>query len=289
MRDNPWGPGLLKALAFVGVAIALLLATGPVAGFVAAAAGSPHVPVWAFAGTFSILLLLATALALKVDRARFSSLGLVPTVQRIQECALGFAVGATLSVAVALVRGAEVGVEWTFAGSTAMFDACFGVIVAFLLLFPEELIFRGYAFQRVVSAVGARPAILISALLFGVYHVVGSGMWGIGAFFRFAIPALGGVLFGWAAVRSKGLALPIGLHLGGNWVQASVLSLQSQPGARPATLWVGRVTDDQLQVLYAPEFSTHAPFMAAMIVATVAVWLAIRWRDRTTASSSLPI
>ena len=289
MSDHQPGHALLKPIVFVGVAIALLFAVGPIAGFVVEATGRSHVPVWIFAGTYSILLVAATALALRLDHARFSHLGLVPTAERIKECAFGFVVSAMLYVAVALVRGAQVGAQWTFAGSSAIPEACFGVIVAFLMLFPEELIFRGYAFQRVLSAVGAWPAILISALLFGAYHVVGSGMWGIGAFFQFAMPALGGVLFGWAAVRSKGLALPIGLHLGGNWVQASVLSVQPQSAGRPSTLWVGRVTDDQLQVLYAPEFSTHAPFMATMIVATVAVWLAMRWRERPTVSSSLQI
>jgi membrane protease YdiL (CAAX protease family) len=40
-----------------------------------------------------------------------------------------------------------------------------GLVTALLLLLPEELLFRGYAFQRPVHAVGAWPGILVSAAL----------------------------------------------------------------------------------------------------------------------------
>jgi uncharacterized protein len=121
----------------------------------------------------------------------------------------------------------------------------------------------------------------MSAGLFGVYHVAGSGMWGIGAFFTFAMPALGGLLLGWTAVRTNGLALPIGLHIGGNWVQASVLSFQSHGEASPATLWTARLTDTQLQTLYAPELVTHLPFIVAMVMAAIAVRSTLRRQPQT--------
>lgn len=272
---------VLKALLFIAVAAVALIATGPLVSLVAAIAGTSEVPVWAYSGAFSVLLLASTAVALVLDRTGFRSLGLVPTRERIRECVFGFAVGAVLFAVLALVRGARVEAAWTFAGPNGVAAACVGIVTAFLLLIPEELLFRGYAFQRLVSAVGAWPGILISAVLFGVYHVVGSGMWGIGAFFQLAMPAAGGVVFGWTAVRTKGLALPIGLHLGGNWVQASVLSFQAQSDVLPATLWTARVTDFQLQSLYAPEFSTHVPYIATMLLAMMAVRVVSRSPEQT--------
>jgi len=272
---------LLKALLFIAVAVVALIATGPLVGLVAAITGTSGVPVWAYSGAFSVLLLTSTAAALVLDRTGFRSLGLVPTRERVRECVFGFMVGALLFAGLALVRGARVEVAWTFAGPNGVATACVGVIIAFLLLLPEELLFRGYAFQRLVSAVGAWPGILISAVLFGVYHVVGSGMWGIGAFFQLAMPAVGGVVFGWTAVRTKGLALPIGLHLGANWVQASVLSFQPQSAVLPATLWTARVTNLQLRSLYAPDLGTHVPFVATMLLATMAVRVLLRSPKRT--------
>jgi CAAX protease family protein len=270
---------LLKALAFGAVAMAGLAATAPVVGIAAAMvgmsgmSGRSNLPMWVYAGAFSLTLAAITWAALALDRSGFRALGLVPTRARVGEFLFGFVVSVGLFAALALVRGASVAAVWRFAGAEAVVGACAGLIIAFLLFFPEELLFRGYAFQRLVPALGAWPAILISACLFGVYHVVGSGMWGIGAFFTFAMPALGGVVLGWAAVRSKGLALPIGLHLGGNWVQASVFSFQPRGDASPAALWTASLTETQLQSLYAPELVTHLPYIAAMLLATIAV----RW------------
>ena len=264
---------LLKAIAFVAVAMTVLAATAPLVGIAGAMLGRSNVPMWVYAGAFSLTLAAITWAALALDRTGFRALGLVPTRARVGEFLFGFVLSVVLFAALALVRGATVAAVWTFAGAEAVVGACAGIIIAFLLFFPEELLFRGYAFQRLVKALGVWPAILTSSVLFGVYHVAGSGMWGIGAFFTFAMPALGGVVLGWAAVRTNGLALPIGLHLGGNWVQASVFSFQSRGDASTATLWTASLTETQLQTLYAPEFLTHLPFIVAMLLATIAV----RW------------
>lgn len=272
----------LRALAFIAVAAVLLIATGPLAAMVAALAGLTRIPVWAYAGAYAALLLVATGAmhALEGKRPR-----IVPSGRRLREFALGLAVGAALFVMLAIVRAASVDAVWTFAGPTAVAPVGAGLIVALLLLLPEELVFRGYAFQRLVSALGTWPGILVSAVLFGVYHVAGSGMWGIGAFFQFAMPALGGLVFGWAAVRTNGLALPIGLHLGGNWVQASVVSFRSlSDTSSPVTLWTARVPDIELGSLYAPDLAPHVPFIATMILAMVAVRLASASHQATTSS-----
>ena len=258
---------LLKALLFVATAVAALIAAGPLVGLAGALFGLATVPMWAYAGAFSVLLLACTAVALRLDRTGFGSLGLAPTRDRVRELVFGFLLGALLFAALALVRGAMVGATWTFAGPSAAGPAAFGIVTAFLMLFPEELLFRGYAFQRLVAAVGAWPGILMSAVLFGIYHVAGTGMWGIGAFFQFAMPALGGVVFGWLAVRSNGLALPIGLHLGGNWIQLSVLSFQPSSNLSAATLWSARLPDPAWRSLYSPDLTTHLPFIVTVLVA----------------------
>lgn len=263
---------LVNATLFVIAAIAAWVAVGPILGSAAALAGVPTVAVWAFGTAYSLLLLALTTLMVRRDGDGLSAVGLVPTGRRFRELALGFLVGAALFAALALVRGATTGATWTFAGWQAVPAACTGLAIAFVLLLPEELIFRGYAFQRIATVAGAWPAILISALLFGLYHQTGSGMWGIGAFFQFAMPALGGIVFGWAAVRTRGLALPIGLHLGGNWIQASVMSFRPAIGRPSPGLFTAYLTDTQLSALSAPELSEHLPYIAAMLTASLAVW-----------------
>jgi uncharacterized protein len=265
---------LLKAIVFVAVNIVLLFATGPIVSFLAAITGSSGVSVWSYAGTFAALLLGATALALRMDGSDLGSLGFAPTRIRIREFTFGLALGVLLFTILAAVRGATVGVSWTFAGSNGAFAAAAGLGAAFLFLLPEDLLFRGYAFQRLVAAVGAWPGIVLSAVLFGIYHLLGSGMWGMGTFFQLAMPLCGGLVFGWAAIRTKGLALPIGLHLGGNWVQASLFSFQPAGHDVPRALWTAYVTDVQQHLLTAPDLDVHVPFIATMLAAILATHFA---------------
>jgi membrane protease YdiL (CAAX protease family) len=260
---------LLKAIAFIAAAILLLLATGPLTAIAAATIGIGRVEMWVYGAVYSLLLLGASRLAFGLDGLTLRALGLALTRERAGELAMGFALGVTLFVGLALVRAASVGAEWSFAGVDALPGALVGLVVALVLLLPEELIFRGYAFTRLIDAVGDWRAIATSASLFGLYHLAGTEMWGMGAVFQFAMPALGGLVFGWAAVTSRGLALPIGLHLGGNWVQASVLSFAPPSSAGHGALWSVRLSDVQQQQLFAPDVGPHVPFMLTMIGATL--------------------
>jgi hypothetical protein len=94
-------------------------------------------------------------------------------------------------------------------------------------------------------------------------------MWGMGAFFTFAMPLCGGIVFGWASIRTRG-ALPIGLHLGGNWIQASVLSFRpASDAAAPSVLWTAYLTETQHRALYAPDLVAHLPYLATLVVAAL--------------------
>ncbi len=271
---------LLKAVGFAAVGVALTIAAGPIVGILTATAGLTTVPVWVYAFIVNVLLVAATVVALRLEGDGLRSLGLRPTRRRMRELTIGFAVGAVLFALLVLVRAGIVGATWRFSGVNGIPAAVGGLLVALLLLLPEELLFRGYPFQRLVQAVGAWPGILISAVLFGIYHLVGSGMWGIGAFFQVAMPALGGVVFGWAAVRTNGLALPIGLHLGGNWAQAAVISLQPQSDGVPNAIWTARISDVQQQSLYAPDLGAHLPYITTMLVAVVVLRMIIQGQRR---------
>jgi CAAX protease family protein len=76
----------------------------------------------------------------------------------------------------------------------------------------EELVFRGYPFQHLEKAIGAIPAVLIFAGLYGALHVLNPapGPWGIANTF------LIGVLLSVAYLRTRALWLPWGIHFGWN-------------------------------------------------------------------------
>ena len=206
-----------------------------------------------FAAVFAGLLLIVTIYALRTDGRGLRDLGLVPSARRLCEFAIGLSIAIVLFAMLGIVRGSTVSSIWSVGGWTTVIAALTGLGVSLVLLLPEELIFRGYAFRQLVDSIGAWPAVLFSAACFGMYHVAGTGLSGPPALSAAVMPAIGGLVFGWAAVRTRGLALPIGLHLGGNWVQASVF----QP------------------LRYGADLSSHAPYIVAMGIAMFAVTLSV--------------
>ncbi len=78
----------------------------------------------------------------------------------------------------------------------------------------EEMLFRGYAFQVLVKAIGPFATILPMAVLFGLAHRSNLNF----TWLALVNTMLWGVVLGYAFIRSGDLWLPIGLHFGWNWV-----------------------------------------------------------------------
>lgn len=104
------------------------------------------------------------------------------------------------------------------------------VAVTLILLtgaMAEELMFRGYPFQRLVDGVGKVGAILILSALFGVVH-----LWNphvsdnrVIRMFAFTNTLLIGVVFAIAYLRTKALWFPWGLHFSWNLTMGLLFGL----------------------------------------------------------------
>jgi membrane protease YdiL (CAAX protease family) len=88
-------------------------------------------------------------------------------------------------------------------------------LVAIALLFGaagEEMLFRGYAFQLLVRAMGPFATILPAGVVFGLAHMNNRSATVLGIVNTVAW----GVLLGYAYWETGALWLPIGLHFGWN-------------------------------------------------------------------------
>ncbi len=76
----------------------------------------------------------------------------------------------------------------------------------------EELMFRGYPFQRLVEAIGPGGAILVFSALFGLVHLTnpGASFWGL------LDTVVIGVVLSLAYLRTRALWLPWGFHFAWN-------------------------------------------------------------------------
>jgi membrane protease YdiL (CAAX protease family) len=198
-----------------------LIGLGRVASLAAHLLHFPHsasLGEWVSVG----LMLLVSWVFVRLEREPFQSLGwklngrwglelLLGTLLGVGIIGLA-AAGSVVSGAVSLVRSGQ--------GAGPMLSgALFFLAVALF----EEGVFRGYLFQRMTRGAGFFIAQLIMALFFGLAHWGNPGMHGATLLWATLDISLAAVLLGFCWRRTNSLALPIGVHLGWNWAQGSLL------------------------------------------------------------------
>lgn len=199
-----------------------------VAGYTASAIAGEHVLRFEaiFRPLLAVLLLVIFSWLLSVgnhvEEHRIAAQGLPLSPGWARQFALGCAIGFVL-VMVAVVPIAvwgNVSFRTTFSSfNMVRASVVLGVLIAGAL--AEELMFRGYPFQRLVEGIGATGAIAVFSVLFGVVHLSnpGASVWGL--INTVAI----GVLLSVTYLRTRALWLPWGIHFAWNTVLGLVLGL----------------------------------------------------------------
>ena len=190
-----------------------------------------------------LLWLAATAAAtlgvswlfLSLEGNPLVSIGLRPSKSWGLQFAAGTAGGGLLILLVAVsVRGFD-GFHWVRAlgGATALGS---GAWIFWAVAIREELLFRGYAFQRLIEGTGDWPALVLGAGYFAYAHWGNPGMTGATRIWASLNIGLAGILLGLGYLKTRSLALPMGLHLGWNWTQGSLLGF-GVSGTSTGSLW----------------------------------------------------
>lgn len=182
-----------------------------------------------FASLFGISLFALTVLCLCIEGKSRQSIGLCLDARRMSEFIVGFVLGMVMLLAQAVLLSFIFGFHWERSTAIGFIALLSGLYFFFWSACCEELIFRGYAFQRIVEGLGVWPAQILIALTFGIYHWFTWGVVGVDRFYAILTTGLASIFFGLAFLKTGSLALPIGLHLGWNWVQANLLDFSSNP------------------------------------------------------------
>jgi len=160
---------------------------------------------------------LANALLMRIyERASLPELGLAWTAASKRNLMLGVAGGAGAAL---LVLGAAIVCGLAELRAVAGAQTSWPTVAFMLMLLVagaagEEMLFHGYGFQLLLGTLGPYATILPVSVLFALAH---SGNLNI-TWLALANTFGWGVLLGYSFWRSRDLWLPIGLHVGWNWV-----------------------------------------------------------------------
>lgn len=173
-------------------------------------------------GVQAIIIAVASSICQLLRRKPLAELLGKFDIRWLEELFLGGLIGSSLMIIPALILGVFGWVRWqsntegisTLLPSLLLFA---GVAIA------EELLFRGFVFQRLISGLGQWPAQLIMAAYFLLTHLNNPGMTGGIKVMASINIFLASILFGLAFIHTKSLAMPLGLHFMANFVQGGIL------------------------------------------------------------------
>ena len=219
-------------------------------------------------------LLLVTWICMRLRRQSLAGVGLRFDLKWLRQALGGIAFGSAQMLAAAALIYAAGGVRFSLEPTGGLAALALGAWTFAWVALLEELLFRGFVFQRLVDGIGAPTALLLMAAVFAAAHWGNPGMLGATEIWASVDLALAGLLLGLAYVRTGSLALPIGMHFGWNWIQGSVLGFDVS-GLHQAG-WLLPHLLDRPQWLSGGAFGPEASVFA-VVVDSIAVLLLWRW------------
>lgn len=266
---------LRPAWRFIVAAALVALAqvvVGLILGVVLGIAGREftHVIFWASCLTLPALLAVFKILTSHFEGKPLGSIGVSFCGRWKTELGIGIALGSAMALAVA-------GLEWGwgvahFAWDPIPVERALAGGAYYLVLFAvaatnEELMFRGYPFQRLVEAIGPAGAVALSSVIFGLAHLGNpSHTW-----LSTLNTALVGVPLAVAYLRTRALWLPIGIHFAWNFLQSYALGFELSGIQFSRTLL--KVQVHGLEWLSGGDYGPEGSGLATIVIAAATAYL----------------
>ncbi len=225
-----------------------------------------------------MLLLLVTWICLKLRRESLSDVGMGLNLRWCKQIFLGTFGGIAMIFA-------TVGLIWLFGGVTFELNEHRSIQLLsygfYLFLFGalvEEILHRGFIFQRLIDGIGFWGAQILIASLFAAGHWGNPGMEGTTQIISTADLFLGSIVFGLAYIKTRSLALPVGLHLGWNWAQGNILGFGVSGYDKEG--WFKPVFHDMTQWMTGGDFGPEAS-VCSLVVSVITLIILILWKGNT--------
>jgi membrane protease YdiL (CAAX protease family) len=163
----------------------------------------------------SVLTFLLVYLFTRWQNLRLNDVGVVPGKSTIQRFVVGYIIGLSMAVIQALTVFCFGHLQLTIVPDITAQQIILPLSLYFFVACREELIFRSYSLTSLSHSFSSAVALLLITVIFVLEHVVAGMTWEMAVIGS----GLGGILFGLSALKTRGLALPLGLHSAWNFGQ----------------------------------------------------------------------
>jgi len=173
-----------------------------------------------------VAIVISWLLLFLIEKKSILALGFLPIIKRLKQFLIGFLLTGILCVLVQYIEASLKSSVW------ALNENITGVLILksfwwdFKSVLTEELVFRGAILYILIQKIGSYKGILISAIAFGIYHWFSFGVLGniMAMILVFIGTGLMGYAWAWAFAKTKSIMLPLGFHLGWNFIHNTIFS-----------------------------------------------------------------
>lgn len=173
-----------------------------------------------------VILTISWMLLYLIKKQTILALGFLPFVKRLKQFFIGFCITAVLCVLAQYLEAFLKSSDWVLNENITGRIVLKSFWWDFKSVLTEELIFRGALLYILIQKIGSKKSILISAIAFGIYHWFSYGVLGnvMAMILVFIGTGLMGYAWAWAFSKTKSIMLPLGLHLGWNFIYNTIFS-----------------------------------------------------------------
>ena len=182
----------------------------------------------------TILTFILILFFLKWEKLKLYDVGIIPGKYSISRFLCGYMVGFCMAVSQALIVLMYGHFQLKVVPEISFIDIFSPLLLYFFIACREELAFRSYSLRSLNISLGPIFALTIIGIIFIVEHVAGGMTWEMAILGSGA----GAILFGVSALKTKGLALSLGLHSAWNFGQWT-FGFKNKPGIWEAVVEKG--------------------------------------------------
>jgi len=176
-----------------------------------------------------VILVVSWGLLYLIEKEHIDVLGIVPTINRASQFFIGLLIITIIILVNITIETYFQQVEWR--QNEFSYATLWNAFVYHLKsALTEDLVFRGAILYILMQRIGAIKAILLSAIIFGIYHWFSYGILHerpILLAYIFVVTGFNGYVWAYTFHKTKSILLALGFHVGSNLTMSCFY--ESQP------------------------------------------------------------
>ena len=213
-----------------------------------------------------VIIIVSGVLLHFFEKKSILVLGIIPNRKLVVQFFIGFVFIVLVTLLSIYIETQVQSIQWQLnpeINYQIIFDACIYHIKSAL---TEDLIFRGALLYILISRLGVKWAVLISAVFFGAYHVFSYGMMEeriVPIIYVILVTGFTGYVWAYTFAKTKSIWMPLAFHLGSNLVLT--LFFASQPYGELLFTEISRVGLTEWNSFYYSLFKGFFPSVMTLI------------------------